>query len=72
MHMDIHISGEKTAVSGGDQCELSVCTITTREIVTNSTEIQHKQLRESVILVALWGSFCNINLLYEICWTGHV
>ena len=31
-----------------------------------------KLLRDSVVLVALWASFCNRNLLYKICWTGHV
>ena len=31
-----------------------------------------KQLRDFVVWVALWGSFCNMNILYEICWTGHV
>ena len=25
-----------------------------------------------MVSAALWGSFCNMNLLYEIYWTGHV
>ena len=24
-----------------------------------------------MLSVVLWGSFCNVNMLYEICWTGH-
>ena len=31
-----------------------------------------KQLRDYVVSVSLWGSLCNMNILYEICWTGHV
>jgi hypothetical protein len=31
-----------------------------------------KQLRVSVVSVALWGSFCNANLLCGLCWTGHL
>ena len=25
-----------------------------------------------MVSVSLWGSLCNVNLLYEICWTDHV
>ena len=44
---------------------------TTTETVTTATEIQQKIIEGLCGSVALWESFCNMNLLYAICWTGH-
>ena len=30
-----------------------------------------KQLKVFVVSVALWRLFCNVNMLYDICWTVH-
>ena len=43
----------------------------TREIVTTTTEMQHNTFEGFCGLVALCGSFCNVDLLHEICWTNH-
>ena len=53
-------------------CNLNNTNHTTRETVTNSTKIQHKTVEGFCCFGRVVGSFCNMNMLYEICWTGHV